>query len=297
MKKPSYLPYNELKEIKPDWLDEMKQDVENCIKLAENQYKEEVEYEGVPEFLDQKFIYERFKDNCRDGMINGNWEVLKYFVLNFEIKILKSMIGKWEFTDADKEMYNYFNNLHVDERTKCKPAMLKLKSGAKLLFSTILDYKKYKIYYEFESKDKYENNVCEDHYFLKFANAFECITMMTNNCKMNAKYRTLNFFNDELVFISNIFEYYLKNGRKTINKSATKIVPTCEKNDISTEQTSITKFLAELEAYCYKDSKFVELQIALNKIWKDKFFEFSQSNDMFSKLSQTDKYTLLKQFE
>ena len=89
------LPFETITELKAPWIKEIKSIVTEYIVKLVNQYKEETEYCNVPEFYDEKFLYERFKENRDTGMWNGNWEVLKYFALNFEIKVLKTMkIGR-----------------------------------------------------------------------------------------------------------------------------------------------------------------------------------------------------------
>ena len=119
MKNTRKLPFAEITELKAPWIGKIKDIVRDYIEKLNKQMEEEAEYEGSPELLDEKYLYERFKENRISEMWNGNWEIFKYFILNFEIKIFKTMIGEWTFTDADKEMYEYFSHLKYSYVLHC----------------------------------------------------------------------------------------------------------------------------------------------------------------------------------
>lgn len=123
-------PFDDLLAMNCDWADQLKDLVNERINEYQALITAEAAYDGQPELADETILYERFKENCNTGMWNGNWQILKYFIRVFTIKIFKDMIGQWEFTEHDAEMYNYFANLKVTEKTKCKAAALKCKSGA-----------------------------------------------------------------------------------------------------------------------------------------------------------------------
>ena len=114
-------PYTALKRMKCPWLDSLTEEVNRSIAEYGEFIKSEAEADKCIDFARESFLYERFVDNNRYGMFYCNVEVLKYFVLYFEQKILYNMIGQWKFTDHDKEMYNYFRDTEChDDRNIIK---------------------------------------------------------------------------------------------------------------------------------------------------------------------------------
>lgn len=101
-------PYNVLKKKNCRWLDSLTEQVTRSITEYDEFIMAEAEADKCIDFARESFLYERFVDNNFYGMDWCNLEVLKYFVLYFEQKILYNMIGEWKFTKHDKEMYNHF---------------------------------------------------------------------------------------------------------------------------------------------------------------------------------------------
>lgn len=302
MKNTRKLPFAEIIELKASWIGEVKDIVRDYIEKLTKQREEEAEYEGSVELLDEKYLYERFKENCVSEMWNGNWEVFKYFILNFEIKIFKTMIGEWTFTDADKEMYEYFNNVQVNDKTKCKANQIKIKSGSKVNYNELI-YRtdKYIVYYEFEPKSEYDSNVIQDPYFTKFIKSFDCIENMKRNCKMTAKYADEDFFTSETLYVSRIYDGCVKNGQynKLISISCEKIQPQYEKVRAQAERhdmfnaSELTEVMQEFQDYCMKNPKYKKIVEEMKEITIFMKEEFKKSSTEFDKLSDINK----RQFE
>lgn len=298
MKNTRKLPFAEITELKVPWIGEIKDIVRDYIEKLNKQREEEAEYEGSPELLDEKYLYERFKENRISEMWNGNWEIFKYFILNFEIKIFKTMIGEWTFTDADKEMYEYFNNVHVNDKTKCKHTQIKIKSGTKVDYNELIyGSDKYLIYYEFEPKNEYDSNVIKEPYFTKFIKSFGCIENMIRNCKMTAKYADEDFFTSETLYVSRTYEGCIKNGQytKLINVSYKKIKQCYEKDSSTTERydmndaSQLTEVMQEFQDYCMKNPKYKKIADDMKAITIFMKEEFKKTSTDFDKLSYINK--------
>ena len=302
MKNTRKLPFAEITELKAPWIGEVKDIVKDYIEKLTKQREEEAEYEGSPELLDEKYLYERFKENCVSEMWNGNWEIFKYFILSFEIKIFKTMIGEWTFTDADKEMYEYFNNVQVNDKTKCKANQIKIKSGSKVNYNDLIyRHDKYIIYYEFEPKSEYDSNVIQDPYFTKFIKSFDCIENMKRNCKMTAKYADEDFFTSETLYVSRIYDGCVKNGQynKLVNVSCEKIQPHYEKVRAQAERydmfnaSQLTEVMQKFQDYCMENPKYKKIADEMKAITIFMKEEFKKSSTEFDKLSDINK----RQFE
>lgn len=118
-------PYEELVKSNPIWIDKMIAEVKQNIIALEKSLIEESKYDKYEPLRDENFLYTRFKDNIETGCIFGNWEVLKYFIRIFKLKIYYFMIGENKFTNHDKEMFDYFNNIEITNDTKCKHSKIK----------------------------------------------------------------------------------------------------------------------------------------------------------------------------
>lgn len=193
------LPYTTLSKLNCPWLSSMIQQVTSKIEELKNLMINEAEFDGQPELADEAYLFEQFKDNCNNQLWNGNWQILKYFVTLMEIKVFELMLGKCQFTDADKEMYNYFAGMKVNATNKCKPSALKYKSGA--VPNTYIDPNGVQmlVYYTDETTTtKYKD--C-DIYTNFFHHYFELIEDMVRNVKMLTKrYPVDNFFEMQTPF-------------------------------------------------------------------------------------------------
>lgn len=291
MKNTRKLPFEIITELKAPWIKEIKSIVIEYIAKLSNQYKEEAEYCGVPEFHNEKFLYERFKENCDTQMWNGNWEVLKYFALNFEIKVFKTMIGEWAFTDADKEMYEYFRNIQVNDKTKCKPAQLAIKSGAKITVKDLIynPNSEYKIYYEFTPKDEYNANVITGFYFEMFGKSLSCIENMIRNCKMLAKFNDEDFFTSETLYVSQRYEAMVKGAElgEPINVSCKKIVMECDKPKNKVDNG--VNVMKQFGDFCMENKKYKKLYDEMMKMSKELFKEFTNTSEDYKNLSEKSK--------
>lgn len=114
-------PYHDLVERGYPWVDKMKSEIENHIDDIMHKMTQEAVFDGQQELLNEQFLYDRFKDNCRCDMRMGNWQVFKYFCRLLYIKVWKDSIGKWCFTTGDAEMYRYFCSMKIDGETNCAP--------------------------------------------------------------------------------------------------------------------------------------------------------------------------------
>lgn len=298
MKNTRKLPFETITELKAPWIKEIKSIVPEYIAKLVNQYKEETEYCGVPEFYDEKYLYERFKENRDTEMWNGNWEVLKYFALNFEIKVLKTMIGEWAFTDADKEMYEYFNNVQVNDKTKCKNAQLAIKSAAKISTKDIIynHINDYKIYYEFTPKDKYDANVTIVCYFEMFSKSLGCIENMIRNCKMLAKSNDEDFFTSETLYVSQKYEAIAKYGERgePINVSCNKIEMECDKSKIKVDND--VNVMKQFGDFCMENKKYKSLYDELMKTSKELFKEFANTSEDYKNLPEKSKENIARAY-
>ena len=108
------------------WVDSFKAVINKHIDEVQAALEAEAAYDGQPEFLDEEFLYERFVDNAKNDFRKANWQILKYFIWKFKIKVMKDILGEWTFTDNDVEMYCYFRGIQVDMTTKCMPRLLNL---------------------------------------------------------------------------------------------------------------------------------------------------------------------------
>lgn len=111
-------PYKALKQMKCPWLDSLTEEVKRSIAEYDKFIMAEAEADKCIDFAKESFLYERFVDNNFYGMDYCNIEVLKYFAVYVERKIIQTMIGEWHFTEHDQEMYEYFKNTKFDVSSK-----------------------------------------------------------------------------------------------------------------------------------------------------------------------------------
>lgn len=298
MKNTRKLPFETITELKAPWIKEIKSIVTEYITKLANQYKEETEYCGVPEFYDEKFLYERFKENCDTEMWNGNWEVLKYFALRFEIKVFKTMIGEWAFTDADREMYEYFNNVKVNDKTKCKPAQLAIKSAVRIATNNIIysHINDYKIYYEFAPKGEYDANVIAISYFEIFIKSLGCIENMIRNCKMLAKFNDEDFFTSETLYVSSRYGDTVKCSERgePISVSCEKIVMESDKTKKSGDK--YLNVMYQFSDFCMKNKKYKNLSTELTKLSNELFKEFANTSVDYKNLPENIKERIARPY-
>lgn len=66
--------------------------------------KKEAEEDHCIELLNTEYAYERFKNNCKYGLVYGNIRILKFFYKLMQIKAATEQ----EFTEHEKEMIKHF---------------------------------------------------------------------------------------------------------------------------------------------------------------------------------------------
>ena len=102
-----------------NWKNMLVNELTNLISSSYEIIKKEAYDEGVPYLADESYLYECFLDNVEHGLVIDNWQVLKYFLAMFRVKIYKNMIGEWNFNTNDVTMYNFFRFLNHDGNYKC----------------------------------------------------------------------------------------------------------------------------------------------------------------------------------
>lgn len=291
IKKPYKIsPYEEIKSMKPTWLKEVETLIDKKIKAAKNQLEEEAEYDGQPELNDDKFLYERYKENSENNMYFGNWQVLKYFYRKMKIKLYEVMRGNWLFTDNDVEMYNYFLNLKVSEDIKCKPAFLKIKSGTEVKEDDLIyDNRRFYVYHEFlTDSNKSCNDVLAVPYFNYFLDEFRGLNDIISNAKMQQKWSQYNIFSNNKSF-NPLYDYGYEN-RSIIKKSVNEIKEPKNKDYKSPyerEYSAIKLF----EFYLKEDKTYKDLTSKINKRIKEVFNNFSKT-EVYELLSDSEKQSL-----
>ena len=192
LKKPSVkTPYDIICELNPSWKSELETVVKKHIKDIEAAIKKEAENSGDSRMADEDFLYDRFKDNVSTGMIFANWEVLKYFQKILLCKLYYEQIGEWKYTEEDVEMYRYFRDVEVDQKTKCRQKFLKFNCVADPMsrgFDMNVLQSKTLLYYELD--DGRMDNVVTVNYFDLFQVRFLLISDMEANSLMHGKYNS-----------------------------------------------------------------------------------------------------------
>lgn len=79
-----------------------------------NELSLNAQYDNNLELLDDKFLYQRFLNNLKFGLIYGNLQVLKYFVYKMVLKIHNNK----KLSKHDIEMINYYENTKDFETIK-----------------------------------------------------------------------------------------------------------------------------------------------------------------------------------
>lgn len=277
-------PFEDAKKLKAPWLKELQSYVKDTIDLMKSEIKKEAEYDGQTELMNEKFLYKRFKDNCQNGMMYGNWEVFKYFLRNMRLKVCYEMIGELKYTKEDKEMYDYFMNIEVTEKNKCKHSIIKFKSSAEQSYQNVQfhcsNHEEYTVYYNFKSDtdcDYYENQVVHVPYFTRFSKLFTGLDNMVANVKMLKAIDNTHFFNIKERYRSP-FTQYVKG--EYISHSVDKMPLKEHKNE--TDNFKKTEILKNFNAFCEKNDDYQKLMCNFKLLQKQLFNEFRKT-DAFKK--------------
>lgn len=274
------LPFNLIKKLNAPWIDEVKTIVKKKIDESIAQLKEEAEYEGDVKFSNEKFLYERFKDNIENKLVFGNYQVLKYFYRIMKIKLYRLIIGRNTFNAHDKEMYNYFINVKVNEKTKCKPALLKFKSATEITdYSIRYNNHSYFVNYILETdKNSPYMDILNVPYFNYYNRAFISIDDMIRNVKMQEK-ENINFFDNDDIF--NPLKLYQMENKKVIEISTENIKDI--KNEKYILQYDFEKNTDSFELFCKRDDEY-------NKLYEKYLLK---TKELFKNFSKTEKYNNL----
>ena len=275
------------------WLGEMEETVKEYVGKYYDFIKKEAEYDGNPMLADEEYLYTKFKENVYNGEWNANWEILKYFQINLKVKLLKFMYGAWEVTEQDKEMYDYFLNLEVNDDNKCKPARLKFKSGLEPdLFNAFTNERcaqmKFPVSYYIDWGD-YDSRA-EYPYFMICTNWVNSVSIISRNCKMLP-------VNKKDILSEPKFDYHLAQSARSWRILACgEEVKTKEeiRRESSHERTQLTM---EISSMLFSNKEFVKLTTKLKKLSKKLLDDFIEKNkDRFDKLSDADKEKILLDF-
>ena len=273
-----FSPFKFAKENKAPWLKEYKDTITEIIASVANQLYNEAVYCKEVNLLDPDYMYTRFKENCEYGLAFGNWIILKYFYRMMYMKVMKEMIGEWSYTKEDKEMYEYFTNLAVDSKIKCKPNMFKFQSCAEDDGKGIVRGNAIGgiIYAEFKSDDISANNVLDLHYNFYFDFKFMALENMLRNAKMLTKSITnYDFFGSDC-FRTFEFDSYRGRFGNDISYSIKEVLQNWQKEAYKPKDVKKT-FYAALEEFMKKDPAYKKLT--------------DERNNLISKLTEEFKTT------
>lgn len=275
----TFIPFKFISKTKPAWLEDVKKEINNLISIMSSQLKMEAEYDHDEDLLNEKYMYSHFKQNIEDNGYYSNWLILKYFYRMFKIKILKEIIGKFTFTQEDKEMYEYFCNFPVNEKNKCKPAILKYKScseetGDNYIFHL---FRKYKIYAEFKTEDISANNVLEIDYYDLFQSRWWAATNMIRNAKMLSKVVVdYDFFGNNCFTTDMIEEYRITYGNDIVY-SITPLLNNWEKEAKKPKNVKPADFYAEADTFAKANPLYNKLTAERDALYLKLLKEFNNT--------------------
>lgn len=284
-KQPAVNPYLEVKNNHYPWLDKISKDIDKCIDEYNNLIVTEAEFDKNTNLAHEDFLYDCFKKNVENEEYNGNWEILKYFRLFMHVKFLHYMKGDWTFTVQDKEMYDYFDSIKVNDTIKCKPAKLRIKSGIEPNLEQIFCFGENRndCIVKYDVKSDY---LQEQAYWFLFATWYYSLGNMIRNCKMLSKTGPWNFFNHD--FIPVVFDKSY--GSTMYNKEYIMLEYGKTPNKTPENNYSYSDFMKALNDYCMKDKTYVKLSTKLTKVYnelKTKFIKENQEN--YNNLNEHDK--------
>lgn len=201
-------PFTMLKKMKCPWIDSLETNVRRSIEDYSTFIKKEATDDKCVDFAKEPFLYERFKDNMYYGMVCCNIEVLKYFCVYFEQKILYSMVGEDKFTKHDQEMYEYFRNTDFTTCKKYSPRILRYINDTPTFIGDVKDASKWSMLIGNDAVN----------YMDMFIEPFVACNDMVRNAKSLGLYRPdMDFFEQRNVF--NVFGHEgLSFNSKTVVK-------------------------------------------------------------------------------
>jgi len=291
LKKPyEHYIYDDLVEMNPSWLQSMKDTVSVHIHKIQEAVKKEAEEEGDEELLDPDNLYSRFKFNKEHDMKVGNIRLLKYFVANLVIKVYRESIGFWEYTEEDKEMYDYFRwNLGEIEKVS-RGKFVTFNNEDVVLYLPMELTTEYKIYAELDSN--VTNNILEVNYFDFFSKRIISVLDLISIGKgMKPQLKKYDFFKEDEPFVSEI----LSTVTSPIRKMYVKRPLSNYDKWIDIEKNSYVNFMKILSDELNKEEEYLKIKESmlkcvspiLERVIKDNF-------ELFDSITEKDKVKIRK---
>ena len=298
----TFTPYKFISENKPEWLTNIKTEINMLIDVLYAQLKQEAEIEHDEELLTEEYMYTCFKRNIEDNAYFSNWTILKYFYRMFRIKVLKEMIGEWTYTSEDKEMLEYFNNIEVNNSNKTSSKKLKFNScveeNCSIIYSNLNP--RY-IYGEFESDDPSATNVAKLEYYQFYTDKLLYTENMLRRAKMLSPIPNVN---DVDLFDAQYYEKkfikltYKPEFQKVIKFSTEKIKANWEKEQ---EQRELSKnitnnFFDGMAKFVDKNPMYKKLQSELNMLYFKLMQEYKNTSEgmtLYNMLSKEQQANIL----
>lgn len=276
--KDSFSPYEVAKNAKAPWLDEVIITITDLINNLENQLKKEADYCGDTNLLDPEYMYAKFKENCKYEMYFGNWIILKYFSRIMKIKLLNEIIGNWTFTQEDKEMYEYFLNIEINDKNKIKQNTLKYKSCIEDTLANIRsNLGDMYIWLEFKTDNISANNVAKIHYYRFFDYKFQAIDNLSRNAKMLQKYNEdFDFFSKDCFKNFDIITNEKTFGNE-VNYSITEILQNWQKEAKKPRNIKPTDFWVAAENYAMSHPLYNKLTAERTILYYKLLDEFKET--------------------
>ena len=263
------------------WADSYVAELKKKIEEFQTLMVNETKYDCNCDLTDENFLYGCFKRNIQHGEFIGNWQVLKYFMIHMKIKAIKYMCGEWTFTENDKEMYDYFNNIVVDAQTKCKPKFIKIQNGVEpnLHNFFMIDHRndycvEYLTTYKgYGSQNTYTRKTTS-FVWMMYSNWFLGIENLARHAKLLPKFEYCkDFFNYE-------FKPYEFDDENCVSyklvKANEKIITPEEQESIDNE--NFTKFNIKLDTALKSNAQYMEILNRYNEIRKKITLEYINEN-------------------
>ena len=292
LKKPyEHYIYDDLVEMNPSWLQSMKDTVSAHIQKIREAVKKEAEKEGDEELLDTDNLYSRFKFNKEHDMKVGNIRLLKYFVANLVIKVYRESIGFWEYTEEDREMYDYFHNGNIKFGRLSMDKYVIFKNKDLILSLPIEFTREFVLYAELDIKSA--NNIVEINYFDFFSKRSVSVLDLIN------KVRNINLIYGDFDLFKNMTDF----RSITIDQISSKIKGLYTKRPASNYEKTVDcvdyspyrKFLAILNSELKNNTEYLGAKDRLLKVISPILEEVIKQNyELYDNISDLDKVKIQK---
>ena len=293
LKKPSVkTPYDEICELNPEWKDEMIEVVRGHISYIEDLLRKEAIQDHLADILDPDKMYERFKENIKYRMTNGNWIILKYFRILLRLKVYHEIIGEWLYTEEDREMYEYFRNMKVTKSSKPKRSHLTYKEEGVLDTIPVDLTKNFLFYYELDVDRT--NNILEVNYLDFYYSRILRVDDMFNNCTLDDLYFDDGLFDADEPFVSITLAtntYHIKS--KSIYRQKDNYEIRLESNINPLEQ-----ILALIDSHLKVNSEYRRLKKKLSEIIAPEVESvIAENSTLYERMNDFDRSKLNKFIE